>query len=1089
MKKILYILSILSVFALAWACSTREMDLLDLPDETGSGCEITLTARFEGASSASTRTTLVDGTKVYWLPGDEIKVFAGQSSARFSAQISEMSAVSDFTGTLEKADRYLAFYPVQEEASCDGRVLSTNLPAEQQAEDGNVRGRYLYSAGVSSADGEILFRNLLSGICFSLEGEGVTHVELKGNAGEVIAGGMRVNVGDDAVKTEPASTGGETVIRLNAPDRYFALGVTYYVVCLPTVFEKGFTMDFFKEDGSSATYTTDRSVELKRSVFGRKAHVDKGLTYRYPGFPEGAMPADNEIWYTTLDQKPLADVQGQSGCALTSHTYENGVGVLRFSGPVTHLNDISSNWNELTRLTGLLIPDCVEYIDDFIFSSSYRIREFRVPASLKGTKPFTSNQTMALERLYGHHVSEDGRCLIIDGVLYAFAPAGLTSYEVPAGVVRIANGALALTWDLKSVVLPSGVTTVESNSFARSGLESVCLPASVQSLDGTAFSRCEHLKELLGDCAFISRDRKYLFDPKMMYGLTLTFFAGKEDASYEIPEEVQAIESYAFMGCNNLKSLTFSKGLQYLSGSAFDGCGNLEALYGPPATSDHKGLVNGSGRLLFVVPVISGDYRIPDEVTSLGDWIFGNKPNLRSVTMGDQVTTMGMYAFSNSPELRSVTLSANLVSMGYNPFQFSRKLESVYFRSVLPPSVASIQETENPLVTFYVPSQAYRMYTSDATWEPYRAVMKPYDYPDLPKPDFYLSSDYSKEGEVTVYQRASKGNGIDLVFMGDAYSDRQVASGLYRRDMEACIREFFAVEPYKSFQDLFNVYIVTAVSSTEGYEHGGRSLGTMMLGGTAIRGNDEKCFELARKAVGDDKRMEDVTVIVCGNQDLSGVYYLCGTCYMYKPETWEGHDHACGPAVTYFLKEDDSFENTGRVIRHESGGHGFAKLADEYHYSGSVPYSEQMELEGLFPYRWYSNIDFTSDPARVKWAQFLADDRYKGEVGLFEGGLTYMYGVWRPSETGIMNDNSGGFNAPSRYTIWYRIGKLAYGASWNGTYEDFVAYDAINRGSSVGGGSSAGAPPRRSPRPRTYVETTVPPLAPPVLVDRSWRQR
>jgi hypothetical protein len=487
--------------------------------------------------------------------------------------------------------------------------------------------------------------------------------------------------------------------------------------------------------------------------------------------------------------------------------------------------------------------------------------------------------------------------------------------------------------------------------------------------------------------------------------------------------------------------------------------------------------MNSGGKLQFVIPGISGDYAIPDEVTALGDHLFSHKPNLRSVTMGDKVTSVGMYAFAYSPELRSVTLSANLVSMGYNPFQFSEKLESVYFRSVLPPAVASIEDTGNPLVTFYVPSQAYKLYTSDTIWKPYWTVMQPYDYPDLPEPGFYLSSDYSKEGEVAVYQRASTGNGVDIVFMGDAYSDREVASGKYLGDMKASIEEYFAVEPYKSFRDLFNIYIVTTVSATEGYAHGGRSLGTMMMGGTAIGGSDEKCFQLARKAVGDDKRMEDVVVIVCGNQDLSGSVYLCGTCYFYEPETWEGHDYACGPAVTYFLKLDESFTQTGKVLRHESGGHGFAKLADEYHYSGNVPYDERLRVNERAQYMWYSNVDFTSDPALVKWAPFLADARYQDEVGLFEGGLTYMYGVWRPSENSIMNDNEGGFNAPSRYTIWYRIHKLAYGSGWNGTFEDFATYDAINRNASPAG-----------PARRTLVERPRQKLPAPVVTGRTWRQ-
>ena len=1067
MKK--YIL-ILSVIAASLACSPQEMQL---PDEPGYGSEITLNARFEEAAS---RTTLVDETKVWWMPGDAIKVFAGTSSARFSSDISEAAATCSFTGTIGPADKYLAFYPYQEHVSYDGSVLTADLPSVQTATDGNITNGYLYSAGISSADGSICFRNLLSGICFSVESEGVSHVEFQGNAGEVIAGGIKATVADDAVKAEAASAQGETVIRLNAPDRYLTPGVSYYLVCIPTVFEKGVTLRLYKDDGTAATFKLDRSVELKRAVFGRIAKADEGLAFKYPGFPEGEMPQDNEIWYTTLDNEPIIEALEQPGCTLESNTY-NGVGVLRYSGPVTQLNPITQNWDDLNRLTGILVPDCVEFIGDGVFWGATKIHEFRVPAKLQGAKPFTSSVPLALERLYGHHVSEDERCIIIDGVLYAFAPGGLSSYSVPSGVVRISSGAFALTSGLKSVVLPDGLTTLEQSCFTQSGLESITIPASVQSMDTYAFNHCRNLKELLGDSKFISQDRKFLSDPYGMYGNTFFFFAGKDDTSYEIPEGVAAFENYAFSGCENLRSLTFPKSVSFVAGSTFEGCPNLEAFYGPISTSDHKGLVT-EGMLHTVVPALSGDYTVPAEVTILGDRIFMNKPKLRSVTMGDQVTSVGMYAFASNPELRSVTLSANLVTMGYNPFQYSDNLEAVYFRSILPPAVASIEDTGNPKVSFYVPSQAYRLYTSDGAWKPYWDVMKPYEYPDLPEPDFYLSSDYSKEGEVTVYQRASKGNGIDLVFMGDAYSDREVENGKYLRDMKACVEQYFNVEPYKSFRELFNIYFVTTVSATEGYAHGGRSLGTMMMGGTAIGGNDAKCFELARKAVGSDERMEDVVVIVCGNQDLSGPRYLCGTCYFYEPETWVGHEFACGPAVTYFLKLDESFEETGELIRHESGGHGFAKLADEYHYSGNAPYEERLKVSGLFKYMWYSNVDFTSDPAQVKWAPFLADARYKDEVGLFEGGLTYMFGVWRPSENSIMNDNKGGFNAPSRYTIWYRIHKLAYGSSWNGSFEDFATYDAINRNATPAG--TAG---------RSLVETPSQKLTAPVLTGRTWRQR
>ncbi len=799
------------------------------------------------------------------------------------------------------------------------------------------------------------------------------------------------------------------------------------------------------------------------------------VTVAQGGFPDGEQPKSNEIWYTTSDNKPLSHPGDQGSNALTSNTYNKGMGVLRFSKPVTSLvAPLSDNADDCSRLTGILLPEGLERIGKDLFLLIPNIKEFRIPASLKSFGGYVTLTSSSLERFAGHHVSGDGRCVIIDKVIYAFAPAGLSSYEIPSGVVRIAECAFAFTQELRSVVIPEGVTALEKECFSHSGIESVTIPASVKAIDAYAFLECAELKNLLGGSRFISSDRKFLYAKDSYFPMMMFFFAGKDDTSYTIPEGIYAIENYTFYGCDKLKDITFPASMGFIAGAAFEGC-NLEALHGSHVSSDGKGFL-ADGRLQFLIPSISDDYVLPDEVTALGDNVFDGRSTLRSVTMGDQVTSIGNYAFSNCPSLKTVTLSARLASMGYNPFLHSSELESVYFRGILPPTVSSIQLADNPKLTIYVPEQAINLYKGDQQWEMYWPVMKPHEYKDLPEPDFYLSSDYSKEGEVVVYQKASEGNGIDIVFIGDAYSDRQVANGQYRKDMEACVKQFFAVEPYKSFRKLFNIYFVTTVSATEGYERGGRSLGTYFGGGTFMGGNDAKCFDLARKAVQDDARMDEVLILVCGYQDLSGEVHMAGTCNFYEPETWSGRDYACGPAVTYFSKTDESFKRTGETLRHESGGHGFAKLADEYHYSGTISSSDKELIETRSAYMWYSNVDITSDRSKVKWAQFLTDGRYKNEVGMYEGGFTYEHGVWRPSERSIMLDNSGVFNAPSRYTIWYRIHKLAYGSKWNGSFEDFATYDSINR--KAASAASGSYRPLRSGNQHQS----------PIIAGKTWRQ-
>ena len=340
--------------------------------------------------------------------------------------------------------------------------------------------------------------------------------------------------------------------------------------------------------------------------------------------------------------------------------------------------------------------------------------------------------------------------------------------------------------------------------------------------------------------------------------------------------------------------------------------------------------------------------------------------------------------------------------------------------------------------------------------------------------DVYESSDYSQDGVVKTLQTATVGNGIDIVLMGDAYSDREIADGSYEADMKYMYDNLFTQEPFKTHKDMFNVYYVNVVSMTEGYDYAGAALGGYFGDGTLVGGNDNKCFEYALNAITEEE-MDEALIIVAMNSDA-----YAGTCYMYYPESATG-DYGSGPAVAYFPKGGDQ-TTFAQLLHHEANGHGFAKLADEYTYEdmGAVPtdYVTQTR-DQQNNWGWWKNVDFTSDPEQVRWSYFLEDERYANEgLGVFEGGLTYWSGVWRPTENSIMRYNIGGFNAPSREAIYYRIHKLAYGDSWEYDYEDFVEYDAVNRA------SSASAPQKSR---GNYVERRFEPTTPPVIVNKSWR--
>lgn len=340
--------------------------------------------------------------------------------------------------------------------------------------------------------------------------------------------------------------------------------------------------------------------------------------------------------------------------------------------------------------------------------------------------------------------------------------------------------------------------------------------------------------------------------------------------------------------------------------------------------------------------------------------------------------------------------------------------------------------------------------------------------------DYYVSSDYSQHMLVDTLQMATVGKGIDIVLMGDAYSDRQIADSTYHKDLKYLYENLFTEEPYKSYKEMFNVFIVNVVSPTEGYEHGSTALGGFFGYETEVGGNDGAVIEYASLAV-EYEKLDNAIVIVAMNSDK-----YAGTCYMYYPSDTT-ITFGSGLSISYFPKGGDT-ETFAQLLHHEALGHGFAKLADEYAYEefGAVPESTvALHQEQQSNWGWWKNIDFTNDPASIRWSRLLLDERYQYDgLGAFEGGLTYWTGVWRPTENSIMRYNTGGFNAPSREAIYYRIHKLAYGDEWEYDYEKFVEWDAKNRKKAD---SPLLMPSREAIR-------NIVPTHPPVIKQMNWRE-
>lgn len=303
--------------------------------------------------------------------------------------------------------------------------------------------------------------------------------------------------------------------------------------------------------------------------------------------------------------------------------------------------------------------------------------------------------------------------------------------------------------------------------------------------------------------------------------------------------------------------------------------------------------------------------------------------------------------------------------------------------------------------------------------------------------DTNTSTDYSADKTVRILQRATQGNGLPIVLMGDGFLDTDIVNGTYDEVMNKAMENLFTGEPLKSLQSYFNVYSVMAVSRSNKFDGYNTAFQCQMEGGmsTLITGNDENVIDYIQCVEGIDVS-ETLTVVVLNSPLYAGTTYFG---YYSENQVTELAIAYC--PIIYNL-ENDSFR---QVLVHEAVGHGFAKLEDEYSYeeNGKMPSDEINDVKMLQSYGWAQNVDFTQDENTILWSSFLNDSRYSSEgIGIYEGACTYMSGVYRPTEDSMMNTNTCGFNAPSRKAIYDMV--MRRGENRETTYEEFADFDSRN---------------------------------------------
>ncbi len=290
---------------------------------------------------------------------------------------------------------------------------------------------------------------------------------------------------------------------------------------------------------------------------------------------------------------------------------------------------------------------------------------------------------------------------------YTFSSTGLTSIVIPSNIKEISafafNGCMSLT----SVTIPESVETIGAYAFCSTGLTSINIPSSVKNITlwyGSPFGGNYSLTAINVDPAnecYASVDG-VLFDKDMK--TLVQYPAGKINAEYTVPTGVEIIGDYAFTENTNLTSVVIPDGVTTIGQYAFNRCVSLTTINIPTSTTTFGGYAfdgtqwfnnqKASGEIITIngiwvdASTATGDIVIPEGMTSISGSLLSNNANITSVVIPASVEVIEDNAFANCSSLTTVTFAegSQLKSIGAFAFGCCSNLSTI----TLPDSITSM---------------------------------------------------------------------------------------------------------------------------------------------------------------------------------------------------------------------------------------------------------------------------------------------------------------------------------------------------------------------------------------------------------------
>ncbi|MBO7331059.1 MAG: leucine-rich repeat protein [Alistipes sp.] len=607
---------------------------------------------------------------------------------------------------------------------------------------------------------------------------------------------------------------------------------------------------------------------------------------------------------------------------------------------------------------------------------------------------------------------------------YSFLDCGFTGNLIlPMGLQEIKSGAFQSTSFKGELNIPSTVTIIESSAFANNEFNgTLVLPRELLSLGSGAFYGCWRLSGVV-----------------------------------EIPDNILAIPSQLFGACRNIEGIVLHKNVEVIESEAFAYCYYIYSIVSkaknPPIVASNA--FSGVAKDNFTVEVPEESIKKYQSASGWNEFkrieahhdfsisrnLLRSLNNEHSKTFVLRAPAGEAWSVESAPEWVTVTPSQGVGKMDVTITVNEMAAGDVgTFTTGTVNSNGTVVESTHAgrggEVVFLLNDKDYRS----------RMTVEQYDY------------EYG-DGDLITHQTATKGNGVNIVLMGDCFDAKDISEGKYVKAMEDAYSYFFDIEPYKTYKDYFNVYSVFGMSADSGMGTVNTireaRFGSQYTLNEGVSPDFETVFAGACTAPINDDVAKTLVILVENSNEYSGLCYMWG----------DGSAVAICP-----MSSDPAPYDFCGIVHHEAGGHGFGKLADEYIYFNMfINEAAKMHIKEMKSYGFYENISLTGNMHEVPWAHMIYDPQYSNVVDVYEGAYMHTRGVFRSEATSCMNNNIAYYNAISREAMVKRIMNYA-GEPYS--YEEFKAKDVESLPSTATrawDGVSAGSSSQFDQRPPKFM--------------------